>query len=359
MAAAVGGNDTYGIARAAYQVAQVVSEAMGKPQEAEPWLAVADAAAGRIGPRPLLAASIAHSRAFVATKSGDPERALAALQESLALVRQVPGSERRQASLYNDLGIVFTDMGRYREAEEALKLAIEMKGTGYGPGHPWVATSLNSLGSVYWSQDQFDKALELHLAALEVLQKSYGSEHRMVAITMNNVATALNGLGRQQESDGYLREAIAIQERVLGWDHIELANSLINLAFRYRERGDLEEALAIYRRALPIVEKNLGPEHFMVGGTRHGTGVTLSRMGRHAEAAAQFERSFAIFHQLPVDVRFRAGASFELAKALFGAGQDRVRSRQLAGQALQEYRTEAARFPKEIAAVESWIAGHR
>ena len=97
----------------------------------------------------------------------------------------------------------------------------------------------------------------------------------------------------------------------------------------------------------------------MVGGSRHGTGVTLSRLGRHAEAATQFERSYAIFHQLPVDVRFRAGASFELAKALFGAGQDRDRSRRLAGQALAEYRSEASRFPKEIAAVESWTAEHR
>ncbi len=106
----------------------------------------------------------------------------------------------------------------------------------------------------------------------------------MVALTLNNAATALRQVGRVEEADRFQLEALAIQERLLGPEHVEVAGSLGNLAYGYRERGELEKALELYNRSRPIFEKNLGPGNFSTAGSYQGTGITLSRLGRHAEA---------------------------------------------------------------------------
>ena len=359
IAAAIAANDLDAQARAADELASLYSEQLGQPQPALSWLHIAEAAASRLGRRPLLTSSLAHTRAMVAAKSGDNTTAFAELEKALALARQAPGTEDRQSVLANDLGIVLGNMGRYPEAEAATLEGLALDRRLYGEKHPLLAETLNNLGSLQFAQGHQEEAARLHLEAVELLRASYGSEHRLVALSMNNAATALRALGRGDEADRYQLEALAIQERVLGKDHIEVANSLTNLAFKYRESAELDKALVFYLRALPIFDKNLGPTSYFRAGCHHGTGVTLSRLGRPAEALPHLQFAFDVFHQNPTDARVRGNSAFQMAKTLWDDGRDRGRARLMANQALADYRGEAARFPREIAAVETWLSEHR
>lgn len=358
LAAAVEAGDDDVLARTGLQLARHYAEDLGQPRVGAAWMAVADAAASRLGHRPRLSANLALARATIATRGGDNPRALEELERALALVKDLPSSEELQAGIENDRGIVLSNLGRYPEASAASERAIALDRQVYGAGHPQVAISLNNLGSLYWSQGEAEKALALHLEAAELTRRSYGEESRIYALSINNAATALQSLGRLAEADGYQLRGIAIQEKILGPDHIELAGSLSNLAFNLRERGELEKALALYRRALPIFEKNLGAEHAYSAGTAFGTGVTLSRMGRPAEALPFLQRAYDFFHSHPSEARFRGGSAFQLAKTRWETGTDRAAARGAARQALADYREDVARFAKEIAAVEAWLAEH-
>jgi tetratricopeptide (TPR) repeat protein len=359
VAAATAGRDNEALARAAEFLARLHSEVLGKPKEAEPWARIAEAAAGQLGHRPLLASSQAHMRAMIATKSGDNEKALFEMRRALAAAEAADGSEDKQSSLQNDLGIVLGNLGRYDQAETALRKSLEIERKLYGEGHPATARALDALGGLYFSQERHEEALEHQQAALDLLIEAYGEEHRVVALSMNNVATGLRAVGRLDEADRLQLRAVEILEKVLGPDHIELAIGLANLAFNYRERGELGKALELYRRALPIYDKQLAPPNFYLAGAHHGTGVTLHRLRRYAEALPHLQHSFDAFHQTEVDPRFRGGASFQLAQTLWEEGGDRPRARRMAAKAIEDYRAEAGRFAQEIARVEAWLAERR
>ena len=357
-AAAVAGDDASGLAKAAGLTAWLVSEILGKPKEAVGWLAIADAAAARLGRRPLLAASLEQTRGMLAARRDDDEAALLALRKALDLAASSPGTDRRQGAIYNDLATVLLELGRFDESEQAYHRALELDAKVFGPDHPTLAGTLNNLGSLHWKQNHHEDALQLHLAALDMLRKAYGDEHRMVALTMNNVATALRDLGRHEEADRNILQSIAILERVLGPEHIDLATAVGNLAYRYRQRGEPAKALPLYLRTHGILVKNLGEHNFAVAASHQNLGVTLAKLERFPEALQHLETSYAIYHGAPTSPQVRGGSSFVLARLLFLTGQQRERSRRLATEALADFRSTPG-LTMEIGHAEKLIADLR
>ena len=88
-----------------------------------------------------------------------------------------------------------------------------------GQEHPCVATSLDSLAGIYSNQGRYEEAESLYLEALEIRKRLLGQEHPYVAESMNNLAFIYKSQGRYEEAEPLYQQALAIADRELGAEH--------------------------------------------------------------------------------------------------------------------------------------------
>ena len=190
------------------------------------------------------------------------------IREVLLAVRQRAIEEKAllpdhpdEAASLNTLAAVYTDQGRYAEAEPLLTRALVIWEKALGPDHPDVAASLNNLAFVYSHQGRYAEAEPLYARALAIWEKALGADHPDVATSLNGLANVYALQGRYAEAEPLQARALAIRQKALGPDHIDVAVSLTNYADLYTKQGRYAEAEPLYARALPVLEKALGPDH--------------------------------------------------------------------------------------------------
>ena len=66
----------------------------------------------------------------------------------------------------NNLATVLSDQGKYEQAEEMHRQALELRETVLGKEHPDTLTSMNNLASVLSDQGKYEQAEEMHRQAL-------------------------------------------------------------------------------------------------------------------------------------------------------------------------------------------------
>ena len=149
----------------------------------------------------------------IAQRRGDPERAVALFNQSLAI----------QRNLGDNLAI---------------------------------ANSLNNIGFVH-STDLADytHALAEHLEALK-LREALG-DSATIALSLNNIGIVYGRLRQYAFASKYFDRALAIR-RVLG-NQTRISATLSNLGDMYLEGGNPQRALAAYREALAIRERSGDP----------------------------------------------------------------------------------------------------
>ncbi|MBL8150946.1 MAG: tetratricopeptide repeat protein [Blastocatellia bacterium] len=173
-----------------------------------------------------------------------------------------------EASSLSLEGDSYKEKGKYKEAEECYKKALELREK---IDHPDAALSLNSLGEIYYSQNNLTDAKAFLERALQICRGKL--DLLFTATVLNNLANvrisqaearvSKNGpfmkLALQQIEPLYI-EALKIREQKLGKEHLDTALSLNNLALLYSKQGYLEKAEPLFKKALEIFEKSLGSE---------------------------------------------------------------------------------------------------
>ena len=79
-----------------------------------------------------------------------------------------------------------------------------------GPKHADVAASYNNLGIVYRNLGDFQQAQESHARALDIRLKQLGPEHVDAAASYNNLGIVYSDLGNIQEAQDYYAHALDI-----------------------------------------------------------------------------------------------------------------------------------------------------
>ena len=69
-----------------------------------------------------------------------------------------------------------------------------------GPEHPHVATVLANLAELYSDEGKYAQAEPLYRRALAIREKVLGPEHPAIAPLLANYATLLRATGRQEEA---------------------------------------------------------------------------------------------------------------------------------------------------------------
>ena len=226
------------------------------------------------------------------------------------------------AMTLNNLGTLFSDMGRIDDArnryEGALKICERLlKGdSGNVTYQSDVAGILNNLGALLSRMGRIDDAKERYEGALEICERllkgdsentTYQSD---VAMTMNNLGTLLSDMGRIDDAKERYEGALEMYERLLESDsdnvtyQSDVAMTLNNLGNLLSRMGRIDDAKERYEGALKMRERLLDgdPDNVTyqsyVAMTLNNLGVLLSDMGRIDDAKERYEGALEMYERL-------------------------------------------------------------
>ncbi|KAF4627699.1 hypothetical protein G7Y89_g10454 [Cudoniella acicularis] len=117
----------------------------------------------------------------------------------------------------------------------------------------------------YWPMNRdygkYEQAEEMNRRALEGWEKALGKEHPNTLTSVDNLATVLESQGKYEQAEEMNRRALEGKEKALGKEHPSTLMSVYNLAYLLHQQEQYQEALLLYQRASTGYKKTLGPDH--------------------------------------------------------------------------------------------------
>lgn len=234
---------------------------------------------------------------IVLRSEGKYQEAGDVLKKALEFEGEVPGVVNMdRAAVLNNLAANYGSQGRYAEAEPAFREALAIVQKGLGPEDPRVAQYLRNLGGLYDLQSKYRDAESLLNQALEIDKKVVGPESTAVAHDLNTLGAVYYHQHRYSDAEPLLVHALEINEKELGDDHPDVANSLSSLGTLYSSEKRNAEAEPLLKRALEIREKTLGPDHPKVAVTLNNLAGVYYEEKKYSVAEESMKRALAI-HQ--------------------------------------------------------------
>jgi DNA-binding SARP family transcriptional activator len=179
---------------------------------------------------------------------GDSELAIHHLQESLMITQQTGGLFNR-AKLYQELELVYRDVGDIQQANDCLEKQITLWRKLNNP-EP-LAMALNNLGYRYYEQGQYSLAEQTYQQGLDSISNLSSTRARYYLLTSQ---------GDLQRDQGQFHEARASYQHALNliadkepYAHVEV---LTNLATLYRWQAKNEAALTCANDAIEMARNH-------------------------------------------------------------------------------------------------------
>ncbi|HXZ87995.1 MAG TPA: CHAT domain-containing protein [Candidatus Binataceae bacterium] len=220
----------------------------------------ADSAAGKVssGPQPAASASADGGRKRQAQAlrhqgdtyelHGQHDQAMAALEQSLAIARDIGDSIDEGAAL-NGIGNVFADQGQSERALEYYDRALAVARDAHLAQAEGAV--LDNIGSVFQQDGEYEKALDSFRRALAIMQQT-GSRagEQSTLVELGSVSEALGQYGAAIRYD---RQAAELARSLNAPD--DEIPALNNLASAYADMGQFEAAIKAYETALELNRK--------------------------------------------------------------------------------------------------------
>jgi len=216
---------------------------------------------------PDLADSLTNLRASL-RDLGEHRRALAAIEEAVALYRELAAAEPARytpdlADSLSSVGASLSDLGEHRRAlaaiEEAVALLREPEPARYTPD---LARSLNNLGAILSNLGEHRRALAAKEEAVALYRELAAAEPARytpdLARSLTNLGASLSDLGEHRRALATIEEAVALRRELAAAEPArytpDLAESLNNLgAILLRDLGEHGRALATIEEAVALL----------------------------------------------------------------------------------------------------------
>jgi tetratricopeptide (TPR) repeat protein len=213
---------------------------------------------------------------------GDRERQGTIIDELLSLAE--PGVHNRQlAETYIRQGDLYTLLGQFAEAREALEKSLEIWRT--LSDRVGERNALRSLGFVEWHSGEFEPAIVAAEAALAIDRERQDWE--AVAQDLNNLGTVLKGAGRIDEAFRHYEEAVQLFQE--GKLEVGAHFALFMTAAIRRDRGELDKAMECLQKGLEILDR-----HHLVG----QMGFTLTAMAAITHLQGKSEEAIRLYEDV-------------------------------------------------------------
>lgn len=236
---------------------------------------------------------------------------------------ELADSPDARAAMLDTLGMLFTALGSFADAEPLVEEGLALRRRLYGREHPDVATSLAHLGDVRNGQGRWSESVDLYRQALDLRRRTLGADHPAVAEAHRSLGMEMVHLGHLEEAEEQMERAVALHRSLPGVPPPELALSLGQLGHLRSRQGDpeaalplLEEALALRRESLPAGHPDIAVNLFDLGEAAHKLGDLATAEHHYREALAGMEQVKGPDHPQTVRVLTQLAQTVEAAGRL-------------------------------------------
>ncbi|XP_046849824.1 uncharacterized protein LOC124443376 isoform X2 [Xenia sp. Carnegie-2017] len=101
-------------------------------------------------------------------------------------------------------------MGEYKKAKDFYEGAIEIQMKTFGPDHVNIATMYSNLGSVYSDMGEYEKAKDFYERATKIQTKAFGPDCVNIAATCNNLRLVSRGMVKVEKAKDFFELAMEI-----------------------------------------------------------------------------------------------------------------------------------------------------
>ena len=126
---------------------------------------------------------------------------------------------------------------------------------------PSLSGACNQLGLLYSDQGKMKEAEDMYLRALAGKEKAWGPEHTSTLGTVNNLGVLYSDQGKMKEAEDVYLRALAGKEKAWGPEHKQTLDTRYNLGLLYKERSMFGKAVQQFKYVVQGYTKLLGPEH--------------------------------------------------------------------------------------------------
>ncbi|CAF0846269.1 unnamed protein product [Rotaria sp. Silwood1] len=144
------------------------------------------------------------------------------------LFRQA-SSDREKATIYNELGVVKSAQGEYKDAVAYYRQAHNILQKILSSTNIYWTVSDNNIGSVYSNINAHSNALSPHQKALNICQKTLSSIHRDLAVNYNNTGLVYEQMGEYSNALLFYQKALEIKQKTLPSNPGDLTASYNNI----------------------------------------------------------------------------------------------------------------------------------
>ena len=227
------------------------------------------------------------------------QQALEVANEANRITLEQLGSEHLfYADCQHEIGVVYTDLGKFDLAEQALTAGANLRVKNLGKTHQAYSTSLNSLGILYSKSGKYDAAEAVFLEAKKINEEKYGKRHFNYAMGLQNLGVVYKSTGRFEDAETLYRESLAILKDTLKENHPLYALVLMNLGVSLYERGKYWEAEPLYLAAIQSCEQAFGKKHFNYYQPVLNLGVLYQNIGLYEESFRLLQEAKAVSIEL-------------------------------------------------------------
>jgi len=225
---------------------------------------------------------IFYRRALIETARGRETRGLRWLEAALS-VYAANGDQMKQATIQNDIGTTWEEVGEKQTALEFYQQALSLRrAIGDQAGE---AESLHNIGGIWLWLGEMQKALDYYGQALP-MRRAVGDQEGEGA-TLNNLGTAWYLLGDKHKALDYFEQALPLRRAVN--DQSGEGLTLSNMGSAWDALGEKQKAMDYFEMALPLNR---------AVGDRNGESTTLNGMAWNFFDQGDFPRAADGFRQL-------------------------------------------------------------
>jgi serine/threonine protein kinase/tetratricopeptide (TPR) repeat protein len=218
------------------------------------------------------------------------------------------------------LGQLRSDQAQYEEAEQLIRQGLDMSKRHLPPTHPRIGKAMYALGEVLVNQGKYDQGIQVLDQAVRI-QSAPGGVTADLAETLTELANAQFYAGHLDISNSLNLRVVAMDRQLYGERHPNVAEDLINLGAIQSEWGHYTETEHYYRQALDIIQTFYGKDHPETASVMTVLGRSLNAQGRFNEAADVLRDALGIQERVYGKVHPRvASALGELGKVALQQG---------------------------------------
>ncbi|MCJ1462094.1 hypothetical protein MMC07_000694 [Pseudocyphellaria aurata] len=173
----------------------------------------------------------------------------------------VPGFDRGQALQYAKFSLVYSQCGRFDEAEKLQLVVKDFVCSMLGMEHPAAIAISLALSGTYWSQTRGNEAAELQDQVLQACLSSFGESHSKTLKVMDTLGTSRCYQGRFKDALPLHEKAIEGMTKTLGADHHDTLIAIDNLGRVLHRYFRCDEAKELHTKAVERMKRVLGPTH--------------------------------------------------------------------------------------------------